>query len=178
MNWFGVLLAIAGVAIIWIVATFNKGVRLQQTVRESRANIDVQLKRRHELIPQLVAVVKSYANHEQGIFVAIAEARAKASASLNDVKSGYEDESELIHAVNKMMAVVEGYPELKADQHFAALQKELANTEDRIAAARRFYNANCRAWNVFREAFPSSMLVSGPPAYYFEVEGLEVAPSV
>jgi len=178
MNGFGILLGIAGAIIVWIIATFNKGVRLQQTVRESRANIDVQLKRRHELIPQLVAVVKGYATHEQGIFVAIAEARAKATQSLSDLKSGYEEENELVHAVNRMMAVVEAYPQVKADQQFIALQKELTNTEDRIAASRRFYNANCRAWNVFREAFPSSMLVSGPPAYYFEVEGLDVAPPV
>lgn len=178
MNWFGWLIGIAAAIILWIIGMFNKGVRLQQTVRESRANIDVQLKRRHELIPQLVAVVKGYATHEQGIFTAVAEARTKATQSLSDLKSGYEEESELVHAVNRMMAIVEAYPQVKADQQFIVLQKELTNTEDRIAASRRFYNANCRAWNVFREAFPTSMLVSGPPAYYFEVEGLDVAPHV
>ncbi len=176
----GMMLGLGAIAmfVAWWVSTHNQGIRVFNHIKESRANIDIQLKRRHELIPNLVAVCKGYATHEQGVFEAVVSARNKAVSSLEDMKSGYEDEAELVGAVNKLMAVVEGYPDLKADDQFLALQKELVNTEDRIAAARRFYNANCRSWNVLRESFPSSIVVKGPPAFYYEVEGVEIVPEV
>ncbi|MFM9873069.1 MAG: LemA family protein [Fimbriimonadaceae bacterium] len=175
-----IMLALGAVAmfIAWFLSTYNQGIRVTNHMRESRANIDIQLKRRHDLIPNLVAVCKGYATHEQGVFEAVVAARNNAVTSLEDMKSGYEPEAELVGAVNKLMAVVEGYPELKADGQFLALQKELVNTEDRIAAARRFYNANCRSWNVLRESFPSSLIVKGPQAFYYEVEGVDIVPDV
>lgn len=160
----------------WWLGTYNQGVKVYNHIKESRANIDVQLKRRHELIPNLVEVCKGYATHEKGVFEAVVVARNRAADSLSHLETGYSEESELVSAVNKMMAVVEAYPQLKADGQFLALQKELVNTEDRIAAARRFYNANCRSWNVMRESFPSSLVVKGPEAFYYEVDGVAVEP--
>jgi len=176
----GMMMGLGAIAmfVAWWVATYNQGIRIFNHIKESRSNIDVQLKRRHELIPNLVAICRGYAAHEQGVFESVVEARNRAVMSLEDMKSGYEEEAELVGAVNRMMAVVEGYPTLKADGQFLALQKELVNTEDRIAAARRFYNANCRSWNVLRESFPSSMVVKGPVAFYYEVEGVDVVPDV
>jgi LemA protein len=165
-------LASATMFIAWWVATYNRGVRVHQHIRESRSNIDVQLKRRHDLIPNLVAVCKAYAIHEREVLETVVTARNQAVTSLQNLKSGYDDENQLVHAVNQLMTVVENYPQLRADSSFLALQKELVNTEDRIAAARRFYNANCRSWNVLRESFPSSLVVKGAPAFYFEVEPL------
>jgi LemA protein len=176
----GLMMALGALAMFlaWWVSTHNQGIRVFNHIRESRANIDVQLKRRHDLIPNLVAVCKGYATHEQAVFEAVVDARNKAVTSLEDMKTGYQPEADLVGAVNRMMAVVEGYPQLKADGQFLALQKELVNTEDRIAAARRFYNANCRSWNVLRESFPSSLIVKGAPAFYYEVEGVDVVPVV
>ncbi len=176
----GFMLGLGAIAMFgaWWISTYNQGIRVFNHIKESRSNIDIQLKRRHELIPNLVAVCKGYAAHEQSVFEAVVEARNRAVVSLEDMRSGYEVEADLVGAVNRLMAVVEAYPALKADGQFLALQKELVNTEDRIAAARRFYNANCRSWNVLRESFPSSMIVKGPVAFYYEVEGVDVTPDV
>ena len=155
------------------VAWFNKLVRLRQLIRESWGNVDVQLKRRYDLIPNLVNAVRGYATHERDVLERVSEARNRAADNSGPVAEQARDEQQLVSATRQLFAVVEGYPQLKSSQNFLALQQELVNTEDRIAAARRFYNANVREYNVSRTTFPT-MLVAGmgdfPPRDYFEVE--------
>ena len=164
-----VLLVIVGLPLAW----YNKLVRLRQLIRESWGNVEVQLRRRYDLIPNLVATVKGYATHERDVLERVIEARNRAQANRGAIGSQSEDERQLVDATKQLFAVVEAYPQLKASANFLALQKELVDTEDRIAAARRFYNANVRDYNVSRTTFPV-MLVAGfgdfPPQDYFEVE--------
>src|SRR4051812_23223037 len=125
-----VLLILVGLPLAW----FNKLVRLRQLIRESWGNVDVQLKRRYDLIPNLVNIVKGYAAHEQQTLEMVIEARNKAQANSGDVGGQADDEKKLVDATRQLFAVAEGYPQLKASQNFMALQQELVNTEDRIAA--------------------------------------------
>jgi LemA protein len=171
------LLAALGVVLVlglvWLVATYNRFVRLRQHIRESWSDIDVELKRRYELIPNLVETVRGYTEHERGTLQKVVELRDKALRSRGSAASQAVDESALLIGLKGLFAVVENYPELKADTHFLALQKELANTEDRIAAARRFFNGNVRDLNVLRDSFPASVIsgmFSVKPATYFELE--------
>src|SRR3954465_13701679 len=172
-------LVLIGLPIAW----YNKLVRLRQLISESWGNVDVQLKRRYDLIPNLVNTVKGYAAHEREVFQAVVEARNRALASTGPVGVQSRDEEELVQATRRLLAVAEAYPHLRASQNFLALQQELVNTEDRIAAARRFYNANVRDYNVARTTFPP-MLAAGfgdfPPQDYFEVDDYTVrqAPAV
>jgi LemA protein len=167
------LLILIGLPLAW----YNKLVRLRQLIRESWGNVDVQLKRRYELIPNLVNTVKGYAQHERETLASVIEARDRAAANTGAVGSQAEDERKLIFATRQLLAVAEAYPQLKASQNFLTLQQELVNTEDRIAAARRFYNANVRDYNVARTTFPV-MLVAGfgdfPPADFFEIDDSSV----
>jgi LemA protein len=182
-----ILIVILAVVVLVMLALpiswYNKLVRLRQLIRESWHNVDVQLRRRYDLIPNLVNVVKGYAQHEQQTLAAVIEARNRAEANHNSVASQAADEQAMVRAAKQLLAVVEAYPQLKASQNFLALQRELIETEDRIAAARRFYNANVREYNVSRTTFPV-MLVAGmgdfPPADYFEVEDITTrqAPAV
>jgi LemA protein len=153
-----VLVAAGGLVLLWVALTFNRFVRLRQHMRESWADIDVELKRRYELIPNLVETVKGYAAHERGVLERVVQLRNRAAANHGTAASQAVDESALMLGLKQLFAVVEAYPQLKADQHFLALQKELANTEDRIAAARRFFNANVRDLNVLRAQFPTSFI--------------------
>ena len=161
------------IAIALPFAWYNKLVRLRQLIRESWGNVDVQLRRRYDLIPNLVNTVKGYAAHERDVLERVIEARNRAQANHGRVGSQSEDERRLVDATKQLFAVIEAYPQVKASANFLALQKELVDTEDRIAAARRFYNANVRDYNVSRTTFPV-MLVAGfgdfPPEDYFEVE--------
>ncbi len=166
-------LGIAFVLLLWVAGTFNGLVRLRQHVRESWHGIDVQLKRRYDLIPNLVAAVKGYAAHERDLLEGLAAARTRAQANRGPVASQVEDERPLIAGLRQLLALAERYPELKADRNFLALQEELADTEDRIAAARRFYNGNVRDYNTRRESFPSSLLArlfSFKGESYWEIE--------
>lgn len=163
-------------ALIWLIATYNGLVRLRQHISESWADIDVELKRRYELIPNLVATVKGYAAHERQVFESIANARSAAMSAAHSPAAAAQQglaESQLQTALGKLFAVSEAYPTLKADQNFLALQTELANTEDRLAAARRFFNGNIRDFNQMCLTFPSS-LVAGwfkfAPRTFFELE--------
>lgn len=163
--------------LLWLIGTYNGLIRLRNHVRESFSDIDTELKRRHDLIPNLVATVKGYAAHEVVVLTEVTESRARASQPHDRVRDLGRDESELVRGVGKLFALAEGYPELKADQNFLQLQRELVNTEDRIQAARRFYNANVRDLNNRIEMFPSSIIagmMSLPTADYFEVENLAV----
>ena len=146
--------------LLWVVVVFNGLVKTRQMVRESWSGIDTELKRRYDLIPNLMEVVKGYANHEQQLFTKVTEARAQAVASTGDTKSQARDERVLVSGVRQLLAVAESYPDLKASEHFLDLQNELANTEDRIQASRRFFNANVRDLNTQVESFPSNMIAS------------------
>ena len=170
----GIVVVVAlAIAVALPLAWYNKLVRLRQLIRESWGNVDVQLRRRYDLIPNLVNTVKGYATHEREVLERVIEARNRAQANTGAVGSQSEDERRLVDATKQLFAVVENYPQLKASANFLALQRELVDTEDRIAAARRFYNANVRDYNVSRTTFPT-MLVAGlgdfPPQEYFEVD--------
>ena len=156
MNWIPV--GIAAVALLWAIATYNRFMRLRQHLRESWAGIDVELKRRYDLIPQLVATVKGYATHEREVLDRVVALRGKAAANHGTAASQAVDETALMLGVKKLFAVVEAYPVLKANVQFLALQKQLSLTEDRIAATRRFYNANVRDLSVLRQSFPSNLI--------------------
>jgi len=156
----GVTLGIGLVLLAWVVVTHNRFVRLSQHLRDSWAGIDVELKRRHDLIPNLVEVVKGYTAHERGVLERVTTLRGRAAAEHPSREQLARAEGQLMRAVKDLFAVVEGYPTLKADRHFLALQEELAVTEDRIAAARRFYNGNVRDYVVLRDSFPSTLIAS------------------
>lgn len=161
------------IVLIWAVANFNALVRIRQQVRESWSGIDTELKRRYDLIPNLVATVKGYAAHENEVLTQVTEARARAVASTGSVSEQAADEKQLVQGVRRLLATIERYPDLKASQNFLELQKELVNTEDRIQAARRFFNANVRDLNTRIEVFPSNIiasLFSFSPESFFEVE--------
>ncbi len=156
-----VLVALGGagaLVLLWATLTYNRFVSLRQQMRESWADIDVELKRRYELIPNLVATVRGYAAYERGVLEEVTALRNKALANRGSAASQAVDESALMLGVKRMFAVAEAYPQLKADAHYLALQKQLALTEDRIAAARRFFNANVRDLNVLRSQFPTSII--------------------
>ena len=161
------------VPLIWLIATYNRFARLRQHIRESWSGIDVELKRRYELIPNLVSTVKGYAAHERETLERIIEARNRAMANHGSQAEQAVDESAMMICVKRLFALAENYPSLKADAHFLALQKELANTEDRIAATRRFYNANIREMNQLCLTFPSNLVASMfsfRPGTFFELD--------
>ena len=159
--------------LIWIVAMYNALVRLRQHCKESWSGIDTELRRRYDLIPNLVETVKGYAAHERQTLERVIEARNRALASTGSPQSQAKDENALVGMLRQLFALSEGYPELKASRNFLQLQQELANTEDRIQAARRFYNANVRDLNTHVEVFPSNLVASAlgfTKQEFFEIE--------
>ncbi len=144
----------------WLLVNYNRFVRLRQHIRESWADIDVELKRRYELIPNLVETVKGYAKHEREVLEEVTALRSRALANEGSAASQAVDETALLLGLKALFVRVEAYPDLKADTHFLALQKELAITEDRIAATRRFYNANIRELNQLRESVPTNVIAA------------------
>lgn len=178
-NWVGpaIVAAVIATPFVWLIATINRFVRLGNLIRESWSNVDVVLKRRYDLIPNLVETVKGYAKHEREVLERVIAARNKAAASHGPVHDQAEDENNLVHRVNDMLALAEAYPDLKASANFLALQQELVNTEDRIAAARRFYNANVREHNTLVDQFPSMLvarMMKRQPADFFEVDSIAI----
>jgi LemA protein len=165
----GLLIAL----VLWAVGIYNGLIRLRNLVQEAWRQIDVELQRRHDLIPNLVETVKGYAKHEKETFEEVTRARNMAVAPGSSVAEQAQQENVLTQALGKLFAVAEAYPELNATQNFQQLQQELTNTEDRIAAGRRFYNANVRELNTKIEVFPGN-LVAGmfgfTRADYFETE--------
>jgi LemA protein len=153
-----IVVGILVVAGLWLAGNYNRFVRLRQHLRESWSDIDVQLKRRYDLIPNLVETVKGYARHERETLEEVVRLRDVARANEGRASSQATDETSLMRGVGRLFALAEAYPELKADRHFLELQRELAETEDRIAAARRFYNGNVRDMNTLCEAFPTNLL--------------------
>jgi LemA protein len=183
-----VLLALAG------IVSYNRFVSQRQLIRDAWANIDTELRRRYDLIPNLVETVKGYAAHERGVFEEVTRARSAAVAATGTPAEQAAAEGPLVAALRQLFAVAENYPELKANQNFLALQAELANTEDRLQTARRFYNANVRDYNRRVQQFPSMLVArmfgfreeqffeieeaireAGPPQVNFTQEGPSVS---
>lgn len=155
-----VILGAIALLLLFSVGTYNALVRLRQHVRESWSAIDTELKRRYDLIPNLVETVKGYASHERETLDAVIQARTRAVASTGSPGEQAAAENPLVQALGRLFAVAEAYPELKANQNFVELQRQLQDTEDRIQAARRFYNANVRELNTRVEVFPSNLVAS------------------
>ncbi len=154
-----IILGVVVAVVLWYFATYNRFVRLRQQVKNAWAQIDVQLKRRHDLIPNLVNTVKGYAAHERETLSAVTEARAKAT-SAKTPEEAIEAEGELTRALRQLMLVVENYPNLKADQHFLELMEELRTTENQIAFARQAYNDNVMIFNTAIKRIPDAIVAS------------------
>lgn len=152
-----IILAIIVVLALWVVAMYNRFVRLRTRSEEAWSDIDVQLKRRYDLIPNLIETVKGYAAHEQTTLAQVTEARTKAMGA-QTVAEHAEAENMLTGALKSLFAVSESYPDLKANTNFLELQRELTDTENKIQAARRFYNTNVRDFNIAAETFPSNII--------------------
>lgn len=167
-----ILAVVVLIPVLWVIVQYNSLVGLRNYISESWSNVDTELKRRYDLIPNLVAAVKGYAAHERAVLERVVELRNRCAANHGAVGDQARDEGELVNALKQMFVVVENYPQLKADQSFLKLQGELINTENRIQAARRFYNGNVRDYRNKCESFPSN-LVAGmfnfPPHEFFSV---------
>ena len=179
----GIVVLVLVVLVGWGLATYNRLVRQRNQVQASWAQIDVQLKRRYDLIPNLVETVKGYAAHERGTLEAVTAARTSAMAAANAAPGGVggraEAENMLTQALGRLFALAEAYPDLKANQNFAALQSELANTEDKIAYARQFYNSAVQTLNTSIQSVPTNV-VAGMGGFrtveFFEAVGGERGP--
>ncbi|MFI4873473.1 MAG: LemA family protein [Phycisphaerales bacterium JB061] len=158
----GVFAAVAVLLLLWLIAIYNKFVRLRVEADNGWAQVDVQLKRRYDLIPNLVETVKGYASHEKDTLDAVISARAKAvqthDASNTGAKEMGQAEGELTQALGRLMAVAEAYPDLKANTNFMALQEELTSTENKIGFSRQHYNDTVGRYEEFRMSFPSNII--------------------
>ncbi len=154
-----ILLAVVVVLILWLIGALNGLVTLHNRAQEAYADIDVQLKRRYDLIPNLVEAVKGYASHEKTVFEDVTKARSQAmSATAGPTAAKAAAENQLSQTLKSLFAVAENYPDLKANQNFLSLQSELTDTEDKIQAARRFYNGMVRDLNTRIQRFPSNLI--------------------
>jgi LemA protein len=180
MTWWITLGAVALLIVLvlgWAIASYNRLVRLRNQVEASWAQIDVQLKRRHSLIPNLVETVKGYAGHERNTLEAVIAARS-AAVSAADTEDRAQAEGVLTQALGRLFALAEAYPNLKANQNFAALQGELAVTEDKIAYARQFYNSAVQTFNGAVQSVPTNFIAAMgtfPIRPYFEAQAGERA---
>jgi LemA protein len=166
------VIAIVAFMIIFVIGVYNGLITLRNRCENAWAQVDVQLRRRYDLIPNLVETVKGYAKHEREVFQKVTEARAKA-IDAGTVKEQGEAENMLTGALKSLFAVVENYPDLKANQNFLMLQEELAGTEGKIAYARQFYNDNVMKFNLKQQVFPSNIIASTfnfKEKEYFEIE--------
>jgi LemA protein len=167
-----VISAIILVIVFWFVIVYNKFIKDKNLIREAWSGIDVQLKRRNDLIPNLVDAVKGYSGYEKSLFEKITELRNK-SASQQQVKEKAHTENDLTKAIVNLFAVAEAYPDLKANTNFLDLQKQLAETEDQLQYARRYYNGVVRDYNIRVESFPSNLIANTfnyKVEDYFEIE--------
>lgn len=156
MTVFYILLGVVLVIGLWVAFSYNSFIRLVNRTKEAWADIDVQLKRRYDLIPNLIETVKGYAAHERATLDSVTTARANAMNATDTAKA--EAENMLTETLKSLFAVSENYPDLKANQNFLALQTELSDTENKIQAARRFYNGNVRDLNTAIESFPGNII--------------------
>ena len=167
-----IILAVIVILILFLVGVYNGMVRGRNRVDEAWSGIDVQLKRRHDLIPNLVESVKGYAAHEAGVFEAVTQARANAMSAQGPAQSAVA-EGQLSQALGRLFAVAEAYPQLRATENFQQLQAELTNTEDQIAGARRIYNGNVQSYNTRIQTFPGAVFASTfgfTKREFFEIE--------
>ena len=168
-----VVIAIVVLVAMFAALIYNRLVRLRNKVEEAWAQIDVQLQRRHDLIPNLVNTVKGYAAHEKSTLEEVTAARTAAVAAQGAEAAGKSEEA-LTAALGRLFALAENYPDLKADQNFRQLQEELSDTEDKVAFARQYYNDNVREWNTRIASVPDNLvagLMRAQKAEYFELEG-------
>lgn len=170
LGW--IILAVVVLVVLWIIGVYNSLISRRNRVGEAWSDIDVQLKRRYDLIPNLIATVKGYAKHEASVFENVTKARTAAMGA-QTLAEHAQTENMLTGALKSLFAVAENYPDLKASQNFVQLQDELSDTENKIQAARRFYNGNVRDYNTALQTFPSSLIAG---AFHFtarEFFGLE-----
>jgi len=177
-----VLLGLIGAIALWLVGLYNGLVRLRNQVKNAWAQIDVQLKRRHDLIPNLVETVKGYAGHEKTTLERVVQARG-AAVNAHGVGAQAQAEGELSAALGRLMVVVEQYPDLKANQNFLALQEELTSTENRIGFSRQHYNDSVMTYNTRTQSFPANVVAgmfTFKPEEFFELkdEAAREAPKV
>lgn len=152
-----ILIALVVLTLLWFIATYNSLIRLRNQTDEAWSDIDVQLKRRYDLIPNLVETVKGYATHERELFEKVTAARAAAMGAQN-MADKTKTENMLSETLKSLFAVAENYPNLKANENFAKLQDELSDTENKIQASRRFYNGNVRDFNTKLQSFPVNLI--------------------
>ena len=167
-----ILVAIAVLIVLWAVSIYNGLVRRRNVVAEAWSGIDTQLKRRADLIPNLVETVKGYAGHERQTFDELARLRSQGQAQ-TDVAQRAQTEAAITAAIGRLMAVAEAYPQLRASENFQSLQKDLADLEDQIQLARRYYNGAVRDFNVMIQQFPSNLVANWggfKPAPFFQIE--------
>jgi LemA protein len=172
------LLIIIAIAAIWAVAVYNGLIKLKNRVDEAWSDIDVQTKRRYDLIPNLINTVKGYAAHEKQLFENVTAARTRAMGA-GTAQDKAQAENMLSNTLKSLFAVAENYPDLKANQNFLELQRELTDTEDKIQASRRFYNGNVRDFNIKIEVFPNNIIagmLNFTKREFFEAEGEEKEP--
>ncbi|MDQ3915907.1 MAG: LemA family protein [Actinomycetota bacterium] len=173
-----VVLAVVGLLLLFLIVTFNRLVKLRNRIDAAWSQIDVQLRRRHDLIPNLVETVKGYAAHERETLEAVVAARRQA-VEATGVENQAQAENMLTGALRQLFALSEAYPDLKANQNFLALQEELTGTEGRIAFSRQFYNEQTLAYDNARESFPTNVVAgvfNFEPREYFEAEESSRAP--
>ncbi|MDY3973297.1 LemA family protein [uncultured Veillonella sp.] len=179
-TWLIVIAVVAGLA-IWLVSGYNGLVQLDETTNNQLAQVQTQLQRRSDLIPNLVSTVKGYASHEQAAIQAVSDARAKLGGA-QTVEDMSKADGELSNALSRLLMITENYPDLKADQNFRALQDELAGTENRIAVARKDYNGAVRAYNSKIRTFPTSIYAGmfgfDQKAYFQADDNAQTAPKV
>ena len=171
MGWL-IVPGIFAIAVLWAVMTYNGLVRRKNMVAEAWSGIDAQLKRRADLIPNLVETVKGYAAHERDTFDELARLRASVQTQTN-VAARAQTETAIVAALTHLLGVAEAYPELKASDNFRQLQSQLADTEDQIQLARRYYNGAARNYNIVIEQFPSNLIAGMgkfTPAPFFQIE--------
>ena len=171
-NLLWIIIGIIAIIILWLIGVYNSLIRLKNRTNEAWSDIDVQLKRRYDLIPNLVDTVKGYANHEKELLTKVTEARSQAMQA-NSPEAKGKAENMLSETLKSLFAVAENYPDLKASGNFAKLQDELADTENKIQAARRFYNGNVRDFNTKLEIFPNNLiagLLNFKQQEFFEIE--------
>jgi len=182
----GVLAVLAVVVVIWAVSIYNRLVALRERAKNNFSQIDVQLKRRHDLIPNLVETAKGYMSHERETLEAVMDARAKATQAQINVNGDPTNveamgdlagaEGMLQSALGRLLAVAEDYPDLKANENMLALQEELTSTENKVAFARQAYNDSVNTYNAYRQQFPPVLFAGAlnfNPAEYFEIEAPE-----
>jgi LemA protein len=167
-----IVIGVVAVVLVWLVFTYNRLIRLRNESEQGYSSIDIQLKRRADLIPNLVETVKAYAAHERAVFDDVTEARARTLAA-GSVGDAVAAEQQMRGALGRLFAVAEAYPQLRASENFQQLQEELSDTEDKIAAARRYYNNVVRRFNTAQQTLPTSLLavpLGFRPREFFELE--------